>query len=203
MLMLTLEKTLADTLLINHVLKRVNLSLDEQIYFTSLFTVRKMLPKQYLLQQGEICKHEFFVIEGFLRSFYVDELGTEHTLNFAFEDWWISDSKSFLQSLPSAINIITHEPTIVMQIAKETLDQLYIDFPIFDRFWRMLNQNFNISQSERIINAISMNGTERYLALRVKYPKIESRLAQKHIASYLGITPVFLSMIRKSHWNIK
>lgn len=198
-----MKKTQADTLLINHVLKRINLSTDEQTHFSSQFTLRKILPKQYLLQQGEICKFEFFVIEGFLRSFFVDEPGTEHTLNFAFEDWWISDTKSFLQSLPSDINIIAHEPTIVMQIKKEALDQLYLDYPIFNKFWRLLNQNFNLSQSERVLNAISMNGAERYHALIAKYPKIESRLAQKHIASYLGITPVFLSMIRKSHLNIK
>ena len=201
--MLALKKTHADTLLINHVLKRINLSTNEQVHLTSLFTLRKILPRQYLLQQGEICRYEFFIVEGFLRSFFVDDLGTEHTLNFAFEDWWISDTKSFLQLLPSEINIIAHEPTVVMQIEKEALDQLYLNFPIFDRFWRLLNQNFNLSQSERVLNAISMNGAERYHALIAKYPKIESRLAQKHIASYLGITPVFLSMIRRIQSNIK
>ena len=198
-----LERTHADTLLINHVLKRINLSTNEQKHFTSLFTLRKMLPRQYLLQQGEICRYEFFVVEGFLRSFFVDDLGTEHTLNFALEDWWISDTKSFVQLVPSEINIIATEPTIVMQIEKEILDQLYFDYPIFDRFWRLLNQNFNLSQSERVLNAISMNGAERYHALLAKYPRIESRLAQKHIASYLGITPVFLSMIRRSQSKIK
>ena len=198
-----MEKTHADTLLINHVLKRINLSTNEQIHFTSLFTFRKILPRQYLLQQGEICRYEFFIVEGFLRSFFVDDVGTEHTLNFAFEDWWISDTKSFLQSLPSEINIVAHEPTIVMQIQKEALEQLYLDYPIFNRFWQLLNQNFNVSQSERVLNAISMNGAERYHALVTKYPKIESRLAQKHIASYLGITPVFLSMIRRSQLKIK
>jgi len=198
-----LEKTHADTLLINHVSKRINLSIAEQTHFTSLFTLRKVLPKQYLLQQGEICKYEFFVIKGFLRSFFVDDPGNEHTLNFAFEDWWISDTKSFVHLQPSEINIIAHEQTIVMQIEKQALDQLYLDFPIFDRFWRLLNQNFNLAQSERVLNAISMNGTERYHALVAKYPNIESRLAQKHIASYLGITPVFLSMIRRSQSNVK
>lgn len=198
-----MEKTYADSLLINHVLKRITLSTDEQKHFSSLFTLRKILPRQYLLQQGEICKYEFFIIKGFLRSFFVDDNGNDHTLNFAFEDWWISDSKSFLKQLPSEINIVAHEPTVVMQIEKVILNQLYLDFPIFDRFWRMLNQNFNLSQSERILNAISMNGADRYHALLVKYPKIENRLAQKHIASYLGITAVFLSMIRRNDSNIK
>lgn len=198
-----MEKTHADTLLINHVSKRINLSIAEQTHFTSLFTLRKVLPKQYLLQQGEICKYEFFVIKGFLRSFFVDDLGNEHTLNFAFEDWWISDTESYVHLQPSEINIIAHEQTTVMQIEKQALDQLYLDFPIFDRFWRLLNQNFNLAQNERVLNAISMNGTERYHALVAKYPTIESRLAQKHIASYLGITPVFLSMIRRSQSNVK
>lgn len=198
-----MEKIHADTLLINHVLKRITLSNDEQKHFSSLFTLRKILPRQYLLQQGEICKYEFFIIKGFLRSFFVDDNGNDHSLNFAFEDWWISDSESFLKQLPSEINIIAHELTVVMQIEKVILDQLYLDFPIFDRFWRLLNQNFNLSQNERILNAISMNGADRYHALLVKYPKIENRLAQKHIASYLGITPVFLSMIRRNHSNIK
>jgi CRP-like cAMP-binding protein len=193
-----LEKTYADTLLISHVLKRINLSIDEQHHFSSLFTLRKILPRQYLLQQGEICRHEFFIVKGFLRSFFVDDQGNDHTLNFAYEDWWISDSKSFRQQTPSDINIIASEPTIVMQIEKSILDQLYLDLPIFNKFWRLLNQNFNVSQSERILNAISMNGAERYRALLSKYPKIESRLAQKHIASYLGITAVFLSMIRRN-----
>jgi len=193
-----LEKTYADTLLISHVLKRINLSIDEQNHFSSLFTLRKILPKQYLLQQGEVCRHEFFIVKGFVRSFFVDEQGNDHTLNFAYEDWWLSDSKSFLQQSPSDINIIASEPTVVMQIEKSILDQLYVDLPIFDKFWRLLNQNFNLSQSERILNAISMNGAERYRALLSKYPKIESRMAQKHIASYLGITPVFLSMIRRN-----
>ena len=193
-----MEKTYADTLLISHVLKRINLSIDEQNHFSSLFTLRKILPKQYLLQQGEVCRHEFFIVKGFVRSFFVDEQGNDHTLNFAYEDWWLSDSKSFLQQSPSDINIIASEPTVVMQIEKSILDQLYVDLPIFDKFWRLLNQNFNLSQSERILNAISMNGAERYRALLSKYPKIESRMAQKHIASYLGITPVFLSMIRRN-----
>lgn len=184
-------------LILNHVLKRVNLSLEEQEHFCSLLTLRKLLPRQYLLQQGEICKHESYVCSGFLRSFYVDDNGDEHTLHFAMEDWWISDSSSFIPQVPSRINIVAQEAAVVLQIDRTGIEQLYNDIPAFERFWRVLNQQALISQDQRILNAISMTGAERYEALIAKYPTLEQRLPQKHIASFLGITPVFLSQIRK------
>lgn len=184
-------------LILTHVLKRVHLSPEEQEHFCSLLTLRKLLPRQYLLQQGEICRHESYVCSGFLRSFYVDDSGNEHTLHFAMEDWWISDSSSFIPQVPSRINIVALEPSVILQIDRAGIEQLYKDIPAFERFWRVLNQQALISQDQRILNAISMTGAERYEALITKYPTLEQRLPQKHIASFLGITPVFLSQIRK------
>jgi CRP-like cAMP-binding protein len=184
-------------LILKHVLKRIHLSAEEQEHFCSFLTLRKLLPRQYLLQQGEICKYESYVCSGFLRSFYVDDNGDEHTLHFAMEDWWISDSSSFIPQTPSRINIIAQEATVVLQIDKQGIEQLFTDIPAFEKFWRILNQQAMISQDQRILNSISMTGAERYEALIKKYPTLEQRLPQKHIASFLGITPVFLSQIRK------
>jgi CRP-like cAMP-binding protein len=184
-------------LILDHVLKRIPLSPEEQTHFCSLLSVRKLLPRQYLLQQGEICKYESYVCSGFLRSFYVDDAGNDHTLHFAMEDWWIADSASFIPQVPSRINIVAQEASVVLQIDRTGLEQLFNDIPAFERFWRVLNQQAAISQDQRILNAISMTGAERYEALIAKYPTLEQRLPQKHIASFLGITPVFLSQIRK------
>ncbi|PSL24541.1 Crp/Fnr family transcriptional regulator [Chitinophaga ginsengisoli] len=184
-------------LILKHVLKRIHLSAQEQEHFCTFLTVRKLLPRQYLLQQGEICKYESYVCSGFLRSFYVDDNGDEHTLHFAMEDWWISDSSSFIPQTPSRINIIAQEATVVLQIDRQGIEQLFTDIPAFEKFWRILNQQAMISQDQRILNSISMTGAERYEALIKKYPTLEQRLPQKHIASFLGITPVFLSQIRK------
>ena len=188
-------------LIINHVLKRVNLTVEEQHYFCSLLTVRQILPRQYLLQQGDVCKFESYVCHGFLRSFYMDKEGNDHTLHFAFEDWWITDSTSFVNQVPATRNIVALEPSILLQIEHPRLEQLYKDIPAFERFWRILNQNSCIAQDQRILNAISMTGAERYEALIQKYPLLEQRLPQKYIASYLGVTPVFLSQIRKKNLN--
>ena len=184
--------------LIAHFQRRINLSREEQEHVCSLLTIRKILPRQYLVQQGDICNYESFVCKGFLRSFYVDDNGEDHTLHFAMEDWWITDSTSFMLRVPATRNIVAMENAVLVQISKSNIDQLYTDIPAFERFWRILNQNACMAQDQRILNAISMTGTERYHALIEKYPTLEQRMPQKYIASYLGITPVFLSQIRKS-----
>ncbi|TWW00294.1 Crp/Fnr family transcriptional regulator [Chitinophaga pinensis] len=185
--------------IIDHVQQRIRLTTEEQAHFVSLLTLRRLLPRQYLLQQGEVCRYENYVCSGFLRSFYTDETGSDHTLHFAMEDWWISDSSSFIPQQASRINIVALEPCAILQIDKAGLDRLFDDVPAFERFWRILNQQSLISQDQRILNNISMTGAERYEALITKYPDLEQRLPQKYIASFLGITPVFLSQIRKNY----
>ena len=183
--------------ILNHILKRIDLTVAQQEHFCSLLNIRKILPRQYLQQQGDVCKHESFVCDGFLRSFYVDDKGNDHTLHFAMEDWWINDSTSFIQQIPATRNIVAMEASTLLQIDKVNLDKLYTDIPAFERFWRIMNENACMAQDQRILNAISMTGAERYEALIKKYPTLEQRMPQKYIASFLGITPVFLSQIRK------
>ncbi|SFN02502.1 cAMP-binding domain of CRP or a regulatory subunit of cAMP-dependent protein kinases [Chitinophaga sp. YR627] len=185
--------------IIDHVQQRIRLTSAEQERFVGLLHFRRLLPRQYLLQQGEVCRYENYVCSGFLRSFYTDEAGVDHTLHFAMEDWWISNSTSFISQQASRINIVALEPCAILQIDKTGLDQLFDDVPAFERFWRILNQQALISQDQRILNNISMSGAERYEALITKYPNLEQRLPQKFIASFLGITPVFLSQIRKNY----
>lgn len=182
--------------IIAHVLKRISLSLDEQQFFCSLLTVRHLLPRQYLVQAGEICRYESYVCRGFLRSFHVDQNANEYTLHFAMEDWWISDSASFIKQTPATRHLVALEPSMVLQLDKPSLELLYKEVPAFERFWRILHENATIAQDQRILNAITMTGAERYEVFLQKYPGIEQRMPQKHIASYLGISPVFLSKIR-------
>ncbi|WP_291041109.1 Crp/Fnr family transcriptional regulator [Dyadobacter sp. 50-39] len=184
-------------MIIDHVLRRIELTAAEQAHFVSLLKVRKLLPRQYLVQQGDVCQHESYVCQGFLRSFHADEKGNEHTLHFAMEDWWISDSTSFHLQVPATRNIVALEASVLLQIERNDLEQLYRDVPAFERFWRILEQKGSIAQDQRILNAISMTGAQRYEALITRYPTLERRMPQRYIASYLGITPVFLSQIRK------
>jgi len=183
--------------LLQHIASRVHLQPEEEAYICSVFRLRKLLPRQYLLAQGEICWYESYVCEGLLRSFHVDEKGNEHTLHFALEDWWISDLHSFLREEPARRNIISLERSVVLQIDLKHREELLHHIPKMERFWRILNESASMAQDRRIMDNISLSGIERYRALLKKYPHIEQRLPQKHIASFLGMTPVFLSQIRK------
>lgn len=179
-----------------HVARYVPLSAAEQELFTSLLTVKRLLRKQFLLQAGDICRHENYVLEGCLRSFFVDDKGDEHTLHFALEDWWITDLESFLHEAPAVVNIEALTPVTVLQLNKPSLERLYTEAPAFERFFRILHQHAYLAQNKRILNNISMTGEARYTDLLQRYPKLVQRVPQKYIASYLGITPVFLSQIR-------
>lgn len=176
--------------------KHITLTPAEQELLLSFFQVKKLRRRQYLLQAGDVCKYESFVIEGCLRSFYVDDNGDEHTLHFAIEDWWISDLGSFLRQQPAAVHIEALSPVTVLQLDLPALEQLYHRIPAFEKYFRILHQNAYIAQNERILHNISMTGAQRYEAFLKKYPALPQRIPQKYLASYLGITPVFLSQIR-------
>lgn len=188
-------------MVLQHLAARTQLSTAQQQYFCSLLQVRRILPRQYLLQQGDTCKYESFVCQGFLRSFYIDQAGNDHTLHFAREDWWVSDLASFVSREPATRNIIALEPSVLLQLDYARRNELLREIPAFERFWRILNESYAIAQDSRILENITLSGAERYAAMLEKYPGIEQRLPLKHIASYLGMTPVFLSQIRKN--NVK
>lgn len=175
----------------------INLTDDEFVFFTSLLKHRKLKKKQYFLQAGDICRYEGFVIKGCLRTFSIDEKGQEHVLQFAIEDWWTGDLHSFLTDTPSAYSIEALEETEVLQIDKESIEKLYATVPKFERFFRILIQNAFIALQKRIINSMSDKAEDRYKEFIKKYPHLEQRLPQHQLAAYLGITPEFLSRIRK------
>lgn len=184
--------------LIKQVTKYVELSKEDKEKLEACFKFRNLRKRELLIQQGVTCIHENYIIQGTLRAFYVDGKGEEHTLQFAVDDWWMSDLESFIYQRAASIYAEALEPTKVLQIDKLTLDKLYNEVPLFERFFRILHQRACIAQSKRILNAIRMNGMERYLQFLEDYPAFHQKIPQKYIASYLGITPVFLSQIRKS-----
>ena len=183
--------------LVSHIQKHVTLTPGDIELLTSCLNTKRLLKRQYLLQADTICQYESFVVEGCLRMFYIDDKGIEYTLTFAIEDWWITDLESFLRRTPSAYHIQALENTVVVQLDAASLASLYEKIPALDRYFRLLHQNAFIAQSKRILQNISLSGEEKYKSFMDMYPQWHQRIPQKFIASYLGITPVFLSQIRK------
>lgn len=181
-----------------HIQKHIELSDEEFDYFLSITRHRKIRRRQYVLQAGDICTYESYVIGGCLRVYYVDEKGQEHILQFAVEDWWIGDMHSFLNETPSKYNIDALEDTELLQLDKLSLEKLYKKVPQFERFFRIKIQNAYVQLQQRVVSSMSEPAEQRYIQFIEKYPYLEQRLPQHQVASYLGITPEFLSRIRKN-----
>ena len=183
--------------LLDQIRRYIPLTKEEEAKIASRFAVRSLRKNELLIQRGTICQHEHYVLHGTLRSFYTDEAGNEHTFQFAIDNWWISDLESLINNTPAEIYAEAIEPAHVLQITKPDLDDLYNEIRFLDRFFRMLHERAYIAQNKRILNAIRMDGMKRYQKFLTDYPAFHERIPQKYIASYLGITPVFLSQIRR------
>ena len=184
--------------LINHINQVIPLNEEEQDVLKTSVNLKKLRRKQFSLQEGDVCKTYNFVIDGCFRMFMVDDKGTEHILQFATENWWIADIGIFHAETPSDFYIEALEPSTVLQIKKETLLKFYTNYPKFDRYFRILVENAFIKMQNRVVQNISSTAEERYQSFLNSYPHLLHRIPQIHIASYIGVTPEFLSKVRKN-----
>ena len=184
-------------LLISNVSRLLTLNREEIEFFTSLLRSKSLASGEFLLREGDVCKYQSFVVNGCLKTYYQDENGFEHIIDFSIEEWWADDLYSFLTQTASKSNIKAIEDTDILQIGRFDLDLLYQKIPKFERFFRILFQNAYIAQREQINLALSASAKERYLMFIKKKPYAEKRFSQKDIASYLGVTPQFLSTLKK------
>jgi CRP-like cAMP-binding protein len=158
---------------------------------------QKIKRRQFILQENDICRYYTFVAEGCFKKFQVDDKGTNHNLQFAAEGDWLMEIGSFYFEKPSRVYIEAMEPSVILQISKTDLYYLLDTNPKFDRNFRVIVENRLVETENRVLQAISSTAEERYLAFIKQYPHLRSRLPNTQIASYLGITPEFLSKIRK------
>ena len=180
-----------------HIEKRIHLRDEEFSRCTQFFIPRKVKKRQFLLQEGDICRHIAFVNSGCLRAYTVDHKGEEHIIQFAIEDWWISDLNSYLTGSPATYNIDALQDSEVLLLEKSARDKLLEAVPSIERFFRLLQEANYIATHRRINNSLSASAEERYLQFIKTYPALVEQVPQGHIASYLGITPQSLSRIRK------
>lgn len=182
--------------LIEYINHHVNLTQNEINLLLENTTHRKYLKGQYIVQQGDICRFENFVIKGCLKTFYVDNEGQEHVVLFAIENWWTADLGSFLTQKPADYNVQCIEDTEVIQFSFDKMELLYQKMPKLERFFRIIIQKAFVASEKRIVRNFSLPAKERYIEFKNTYPQIEQRVPQYLIASYLGITKEFLSKIR-------
>ncbi len=183
--------------LVEHLNVILPLDDNEIALIEKLFVPKRIKRRQFIHHEGDVCKHANFVVEGCLKMYMIDADAKEHNLQFAVENNWIGDLGSFHSGEPSKLYVEALESSIILQITKENLYRLYDEFPKFNKIFRIMKENQIVEYQKRILQNISSTGEERYLDFLNRYPDLFNRISNVQIASYLGITPVFLSMIRK------
>ena len=177
--------------------KKVPLTQQEQETIKNFLTPKKLRKKQYLLQEGDICRASAFVEKGALRAYSVGENGGESIIQFALEGWTISDLYSFLTEEPATYNIDALEDSELVLISKSAHEELLNTMPKYETYTRLQITGAYLAMQKRLTSIMSLSLEERYNNLTAMYPDIVQRVPQHMIASYMGLTPETLSRVRK------
>ena len=183
--------------LIEHIRHNSSGSRIERQMIEDLFTPQFFEKKEHFSKQGNVCKIAGFIIEGCIRNYMISTEGKEVNTGFCFENYWIGDVNSFVNQTPSQLNTQFLENTTLLTItAKNHLDLLERS-KCFRTYTNKLRSKSSIASVLKL-SGLSELAATRYKVLLEKYPKIQQRVSQKQIASYLHITPEALSRLRKS-----
>ena len=169
---------------------------EEELIYSKLNKI-DLKKGEHLLESGERVVDLYYISDGCLRTYYIDNEGKEHTIQFAVMDWWISDYIALFGNAKSTLNIECIQNATLYKISKIDLDSICDHFPEIERFHRKKMENAFAGFQKRILSNLSQSAKERYLDFIKSYPTIEQQIKNYHIASYLGITTESLSRIRK------
>lgn len=184
-------------LILNNISGYIHLNAEEKAFFVSRLKPLKLAPRQMLLRQGEICRYSSFVVRGCLRGYSVDQNGFEHILNFAPQNWWIADMYSLITQKPGMLNIQAFDHTEILTLSKISQEDLYLKVPVFERFFRIITENSLVGYQQRLLDNLSLTAEERYHNFCRRYPTLFATVPSKQIASYIGVTPEFLSKMKR------
>lgn len=182
--------------LIQNIRENVSISDTDLFIVLEAFTLKALAKKEILLFKGNVSNHMRFVSEGSLRSYYIEEDGEEHIIQFGIRGWWINDLYSYLTQKPATCFVQAIKPSKVLLIHRDQLNQIFDKVPPIERFFRIKFQNAYVALQERTLERMSLSAKERYEKFRKKYRDIEQSVPQYMIASYLNVTPEFLSSVR-------
>ena len=185
-------------LLFEHLSSRINLSEDEFEIISQQFEELKFSKNELIIKPNQMVDFKFFVLKGCLRSYFIDLSGIERTVQFAIEDWWIGDYPAYFTGNKSTLNIECLEDCTLLKVKKENWEQLYKEIPKLESYARIQLERGLASTHQKNINNHTMNTREKYEEFIASNPKLQQRIKNYHIASYLGITPESLSRLRRS-----
>ena len=182
--------------IVTHIKKHVSLTVEETELLQAAVQVKELKKKEHLLEAGQVCNYNYFVESGCLRLYLMTNKGAEQVIQFAIENWWMTDYFSFKGSQPSNFNIQAVENTRVVAISRKTQDELFEKLPQLEKYFRIVLEKAYSSQLNRIHYIFNLSGEEQYHMMNNRHPEFVQRVPQYMLASFLGMTPEFLSKLR-------
>lgn len=183
--------------LIQHIHKITTGSVTDASAILSFFEAHSFRKKELLQEEGKRCVAYFFVVKGCLRLFFTDTNGVEQTLQFALENWWMTDLDAFHSGRNSGYSIQALEPAEVLSISHRNYEQLLSSNPLMEAYFRKVYERAYAASLLRIQFISRMPKQAFYENFESKYPDFLQRIPQKVLASFLGFTPEYLSELRK------
>lgn len=184
--------------ILKNIQRYVELNSEDEQEFTSILKKTRVKKRQFIVQPGFTCTHQTYVVKGAFRAYFVNNDGIEHTLQFAIDDWFISDFNSYITQTPASLFVEAIEDSLILQLEYNDAEKFCLSNPKFERFFRIVSQKSFAFAQRRILSNLGKTAEERYLEFNSMYPEIVQRVPQYALASYLGMTPEFLSKIRKN-----
>ena len=182
---------------INHIKKHVDLTTDEVEILSAIVTPKAFKKKEFLLKDGQICKANYFVESGLLRMYFINDKGIEQVTHFALENWWLSDYMSLIMQTPSKFDIQAIENSTIIAVEQHKQEELFKKLPQLERYFRIMTQRAYAASQMRVKYIHDYSKEESYRQFVSLFPSFTQRIPQYMLASYLGITPEYLSELRK------
>ncbi len=176
--------------------EHVSLSDEEWELCKNNFRPKRMLKRQFLFQEGDVCRELTFVEKGALYSYSVDSDGNRHVLRFAFDGWWMADLQSFFTGNLSTLNIEVLEDCELLVLDRKNHEKLLEEILVYGRYHRIILQNAYVAIQRRVENALGLTAEEKYARLLEHNPEFMNRVPLNLVASYLGMSPETLSRVR-------
>lgn len=187
----------ATELLLRNLNRHTSFTPAEEARIAAAFELVNYPRRSVLTSPGSPDSQFYYVVEGCLRLSLPTDTGHGHVIQFATEDWWITEINSWLNAMPARLCLDALEDARVMQISRESWNAVVADVPRMERHFRILAQRGLGAMQHRLVDVLSLSAMERYLAFRKQYGALEGRLPQHQIAAYIGVTPEFLSALRR------
>lgn len=181
----------------NHLKKFIEIDEEKFSTILSYFQTKSLNKKEVLISAGNKCSSNYFVLEGCLHMFFINDKGAENTVQFGIENWWLTDNLSFLQQSTTEFYIQAVEKSEILIISYDKLEELLNQFPELEKYFRSVYQIAYGAAIMKMKYIFNFSKEEIFFHFRDKYPDFVQRVPQYLLATFLGLTPEYLSEIRK------